>query len=502
MTTERPDYRARARDLSFETRLFIDGEFRASKSGRTFDTLNPATGKVLAKVSEGDGADVDAAVAAARRAFETGEWPRMAPRDRKKVLLRFADLIEKNLTELALIESLDNGKPVDDAAAADLPDAIETIRWHAEAIDKLYDQISPTPGDLVSLIVREPIGVVGAVIPWNFPLAITAMKIGPVLAGGNTLVLKPAEQTPLSALRLAALAKEAGIPAGVLNVVNGFGETVGQALGRHPDVDCLTFTGSTEVGRYFLKYSAESNLKRVLLELGGKSPAIVMDDVVDLEPVVEQVAMGILFSQGENCSAGSRLLVHAAIKDRLLDALMRRFRTWTVGDPLEAGTRIGALIEEPHMRKVLDYVQVGRDEGAKLILGGRRVLEETGGYFVEPTIFDNVKNSMRIAQEEIFGPVLSVITFNTVDEAIALANATSYGLAASLHTNDLHTAHTVSRAIRAGTVSVNCFSEGDQAVPFGGFKQSGFGGREKSLAAHDQYTQTKTIWMQLRKVRP
>ncbi len=492
-----PDYRSLTTALRFETRAFIDGKFQDAVHGKSFITINPATGKPLAEVAEGDAADVDKAVAAARQAFEKGPWPRMSPRERKKVLHRFADLVEKNLTELALIESLDNGKPVADAAAADLPDAIETLRWHAEATDKLYDQISPTGRDIVSLIVREPIGVVGAVIPWNFPLAITAMKIGPALSGGNTLVIKPAEQTPLSALRLAALAAEAGLPKGVLNIVPGFGETAGQAIGCHRDVDCLSFTGSTEVGRYFLKYAAESNLKRVLLELGGKSPVIVMDDVQDFQAVADQIAIGILFSQGENCSAGSRLLVHEAVKELLLETVLKTFCTWKVGDPLDPATKIGALVEQRHMERVLSYIKIGKEEGARIVLGGNRVLQETGGYFVEPTVFDGVNNGMRIANEEIFGPVLSTISFSTVDEAINLANATDYGLAASLYTNNLHVAHKVSRAVRAGTVSVNCFSEGDQTVPFGGFKQSGFGGREKSFLAHDQYTQIKTVWIQL-----
>ncbi|AOE85899.1 aldehyde dehydrogenase [Pseudomonas sp. TCU-HL1] len=496
--TARPDFAALAKSLKFRTQAFINGEFVDAVGGEEFETINPATGEVITKIAECDARDVDIAVAAAKAAFEDGRWSKLAPKERKRALQRLAALVEQNSQELALIESLDNGKPVDDAIAADLPDAVETLKWHAEAIDKLYDQVSPTASDLVSLVVREPIGVVGAVIPWNFPLAILAMKVGPVLAGGNSVVIKPAEQTTLSALRFAELVAEAGIPAGVFNVVTGFGETAGQALGRHPDVDCLSFTGSTEVGRYFLKYSAESNLKRVILELGGKSPAIVMDDVDDLQPIVEQLAIGILFSQGENCSAGSRLLVHEKIKDRLLEALLEHFKTWNVGDPLVEGTRIGAVIEEKHMNRILGYIESGLKEGGRLVCGGKRVREETGGFYIEPTIFDGVNNAMTIAREEIFGPVLSVITFKTVEEAIQIANDTPYGLAASLYTNNLHVAHKVSRAIRAGTVSVNCFSEGDQSVPFGGFKQSGFGGREKSFHAHDQYTEVKTIWMQLK----
>lgn len=492
------DFHAAATKIQIETRAFIDGKFVDAIDGQRFETVNPATGKVLAQVSAGGAADIDVAVMAARRSFDSGAWSRTAPRDRKKTLLRLADLVEKHADELALLEVLDNGKPITDAMTADLPDAIETLRWHAETVDKLYDQVSPTPHDISSVIIREPIGVVGAVIPWNFPLAITAMKIGPTLAAGNSLVIKPAEQTPLTALRLAGLAAEAGIPDGVLNVVPGDGPNAGQALGRHNDVDCLSFTGSTEVGRLFLKYAAESNLKRTTLELGGKSPAIVMDDVSDLKHVAEQVAFGILFSQGENCSAGSRLIVHRKIKDKLLAELIEVFKGWKLGDPLQPDTKIGAMIDEGHLKRVLSYIAAGEEGGAKLVTGGRRALTETGGYFLPPTLFDGVDNGMKIAREEIFGPVLSVITVADADEAIRIANDTPYGLAASLYTDNLHTAHKISRAVRAGTVSINCFSEGDQGAPFGGFKQSGFGGREKSLLAHDQYTEVKTIWTQIR----
>lgn len=492
------DLRAKAEKLRFDTQAFINGRFIPAKSGKTFGTLNPATGKEIARVSECDSADVDLAVAAARKSFESGSWSRMPPRDRKKVLLRFADLMEKNSAELALMEVLDCGKPISDAMAVDLPDAIETVRWHAEAIDKIYDQMSPTARNVVSMIVREPIGVVGAVLPWNFPIFVAMWKVAPALAGGNSLVIKPAEQTSLTMLRLAALATEAGVPDGVLNVVPGFGETAGQAIGRHKDINCVSFTGSGEVGRLFLKYSAESNVKRIVLECGGKSPAIVMDDVKDLKPVAEQVATGILFNQGENCSAGSRLIVQRKVKDALLEQLVTTFKSWTVGDPLDSSTRIGAMIEDKHLSKILSYIDIGKSEGAKLLFGGNRLFEKTGGYFVEPTIFDNVTNSMRIAREEIFGPCLSVITVDSEEDAVQVANDTSYGLASSLYTDDLHRAHSMARAIRAGTVSVNCFSEGDMAVPFGGFKESGFGGRDKSLMAHDQYTETKTIWIQLR----
>jgi gamma-glutamyl-gamma-aminobutyraldehyde dehydrogenase len=485
--SQNTDFHAAAAKLRFETRAFIDGKFTNALSGKDFETINPATGKVLAKVTACDSADVDLAVKVARRAFDAGVWSRMAPRERKKVLLRFADLIEKNAPELLVMETVDSGKLISDAVAVDLPDTIETLRWHAEAVDKIYDQISPTPSDIVSMIVREPIGVVGTVLPWNFPLFVAMWKIAPALAGGNSLIVKPAEQTPLTALRLAALAAEAGIPEGVFNVLPGYGETAGQAIGRRMDVDCLSFTGSGEVGRYFLKYATESNMKRIVLECGGKSPAIVMSDIGDLQPVVEQVAAGILFCQGESCSAGSRLIVHKDVKDRLLEKIKPAFAAWTVGDPLRPDTKIGAMIEERQLDKVLSYIDIGKKEGARIVLGRNRVLQETGSWFVEPTVFDGVNNNMRIAREEIFGPVLSVITFSDAEEAVKIANDTSYGLASSLYTDNINVAHKMARAIRAGTVSINCYSEGDMAVPFGGYKESGFGGKDKSLMAHDQY---------------
>ncbi len=421
----------------------------------------------------------------------------MAPRQRKKVLLRFADLIEKNTEELAVMESVDSGKTIADAVGFDVPETVETLRWHAEALDKLYDQVAPTADNIVAMVVREPIGVVGLVLPWNFPLYVTMWKLAPALAGGNSVIIKPSELTSLTTLRLAKLAAEAGLPEGVLSVVPGFGETAGQALGRHADVDCLSFTGSGEVGRYFLQYSAETNLKRVVLELGGKSPAVVLDDVRDLKAVAEQVAIGCLFHQGQNCSAGSRLIVQQGVKNALLDELVSVFKSWTVGDPLDPASRLGALVEEKHMNRILSYIDTGKKEGARLILGGGQVLQSSGGFFLEPTIFDEVTNSMTIAREEIFGPVLSIIACTDTQDAIRKANETNYGLAASLYTDSVDNAHQVAKSLRAGQVSVNCFSEGDQTVPFGGYKQSGFGGRDKGLQAHEQYLETKAIWMQL-----
>ena len=483
-------------EVRLRTQMFAGGDFVDAVSGRTYPVENPANGQTIAEVAEGGVEDVDRAVEAARRAAPG--WAATPPADRKKLLQRFADLIDENSEELARIETLDVGKPISDTRSLDIPDSAATIRWHAEATDKLYDQVAPTGPGAVAMVVREPLGVVGAIVPWNYPLQMAAWKLGPILATGNAVVMKPAQVTSLSLLRVAELGAEAGLPDGVLNVVTGPGSVVGTAIARHPGIDGVAFTGSTEVGRTVLEHSARTNLKRVALELGGKSPQIVMADAANLDRVADRVANAIFWNMGENCSAGSRLLVDRRVKGPLLDRLVGLVeRDWIVGDPMNDTTRVGPLITKSHMEKVLGYIDAGRAEGARTVTGGGRVREDSGGWFVSPTIFDRATNEMRIAREEIFGPVLSVIEFEGEDEAIAIANDTDYGLAASLYTENVRTAHRMARAIKAGVVGVNNYSEGDLTTPFGGFRQSGFGGHDKSVHAHDQYTNLKTIWIDM-----
>ncbi len=410
--------------------------------------------------------------------------------------MRLADLMEQHGEELAILETLDVGKPIGDSLTVDVPSSANCIRWYGEACDKVYDEVAPSGPKAFGTITREPIGVVAAVVPWNFPLLMACWKLGPALAAGNSVVLKPAEQSSLTALRLAELAMQAGLPEGVLNVVSGFGPTAGQALGMHMDVDCLAFTGSGDVGKLFLQYSGRSNMKRVWLECGGKTPNIVFADCHDLKKAAKSAAIGIFYNQGEVCTAASRLIVQDTIKDEFLVEVLKVAATLQPGDPMDLDTSMGALVEEKHMNRVLDYIQTGKDEGAKLLCGGERVLLNQGGYYVAPTIFDGVKNSMRIAQEEIFGPVLSTITFKDADEAVAIANDTIYGLAACLWTGDVNKALKLSRRIRAGNMWVNCWDGGDMSMPFGGYKQSG-NGRDKSLHALDKYTEIKATWIDL-----
>jgi 4-guanidinobutyraldehyde dehydrogenase/NAD-dependent aldehyde dehydrogenase len=490
------DWHERAAALAPRTHAFIDGQYVPAASGATFDCINPATGKVVARVASCDAADVERAVAGARRTFEAGHWSRRAPAARKKVLLRFAELIRKHREELALTETLDMGKPITDSLKIDIPAAANCIAWYAEAIDKVYDQVAPTAHDSLAMITREPAGVVGAIVPWNFPLLMASWKLGPALATGNSVVLKPSEKSPLTALRVAELAIEAGLPEGVLNVVPGFGYTAGEALAMHMDVDCVAFTGSTRVGKMMLEYAGRSNMKRVWLECGGKAPNVVMGDVADLDRAANAAAYGIFFNQGEMCSAASRLVVHESVRDPLLEKIVEIGRTMMPGDPLDPKTRLGAIVDQVQLNTVLGFIESGRRQGANLRFGGNRARIESGGYFVEPTVFDNVTMQMKIAREEIFGPVLSAITFKDVDEAVRIANDVSYGLTAAVWSRDITTAHRVAKALRAGTVYVNCYDASDITVPFGGFKQSG-NGRDKSLHAMDKYTELKTTWIDL-----
>jgi 4-guanidinobutyraldehyde dehydrogenase/NAD-dependent aldehyde dehydrogenase len=490
------NWHERAAALAPRTHAFIDGQYVPAASGATFDCINPATGKVVAQVASCDAADVERAVAGARRTFEAGHWSRRPPAARKKVLLRFAELIRKHREELALTETLDMGKPITDSLKIDIPAAANCIAWYAEAIDKVYDQVAPTAYESLALVTREPAGVVGAIVPWNFPLLMASWKLGPALATGNSVVLKPSEKSPLTALRVAELAIEAGLPEGVLNVVPGFGYTAGEALAMHMDVDCVAFTGSTRVGKMMLEYAGRSNMKRVWLECGGKAPNVVMGDVADLDRAANAAAYGIFFNQGEMCSAASRLVVHESVRDALLEKIVEVGRTMAPGDPLDPKTRLGAIVDQVQLDTVLGFIESGRRQGADLRFGGNRARIESGGYFVEPTVFDNVTMQMKIAREEIFGPVLSAITFKDVDEAIRIANDVSYGLTAAVWSRDITTAHRVAKALRAGTVYVNCYDACDITVPFGGFKQSG-NGRDKSLHAMDKYTELKTTWIDL-----
>ena len=486
----------RARVLEPRTQAFIGGRYVDAASGATFTRVNPANGEVLAQVAACDARDVDAAVASARAAFESGAWAGQSPKARKKALQRFAELTQANLEELALLETLDTGKPIRDSLNVDIPATVNCIQWFAEAVDKIYDEVAPTDQNALALITREPLGVVGAIVPWNFPLIMAAWKIGPILAAGNSLVLKPSEKSPLSAIRLAQIASEAGLPDGVFNVVPGLGMPAGKALALHMDVDGIAFTGSTATGRSIMQYAGQSNLKRVSLECGGKSPNIVLADYDDLDRAATAAAFAIFFNQGEMCSAGSRLLVQEDIREVFLEKVEGVARTLVPGDPLDPETKLGAIVDEGQMNRVLSYIDAGKRDGASVRLGGGRVRESSGGFYVEPTVFDGVTPRMKIAREEIFGPVLATLSFKTVEEAVKIANDVVYGLAAAVWTSNVTTAHRGARSLRAGVVYVNCYDADDITVPFGGFKQSGIG-RDKSLHAFDKYTELKTTWIDL-----
>ncbi|QIE48002.1 aldehyde dehydrogenase (plasmid) [Pseudohalocynthiibacter aestuariivivens] len=490
------DWQSKAEALTLPTQAFIDGKFVNAASGKTFDSINPATGAVLASVAECDAADVDLAVAAGRRAFEDGRWSRMVPGNRKAVLLKLADLIRANLEEMALLDSLDMGKTITDASTVDAPGSAHFFQWYAEAIDKIYDEVAPTgPGDL-ALVRRVPLGVVGAVVPWNFPLDMATWKAAAALAAGNSVVLKPAEQSPLSALRLAELATEAGVPDGVFNVVPGYGATAGKALGLHMDVDCLAFTGSTATGKLFMQYSGQSNLKQVWPETGGKSPNIVFADCGDLDAAADMAAFGIFFNQGEVCSANSRLYVERSVTDALVEKLVERAQGMQPGDPLDPASKMGAIVDEKQTQGIMRFVEAGKTS-ADLVTGGERVQIDGKGCYVQPTIFSDVAHDNPLARDEIFGPVLSVIPFDREDDAVAMANDSIYGLAASVWTDDLNRACRVSDRLNVGTVSVNTVDALSAQTPFGGMKQSGFG-RDLSLHSFDKYTALKTTWIKYR----
>jgi gamma-glutamyl-gamma-aminobutyraldehyde dehydrogenase len=491
--TTKSAWLARAAALKPEGRAFIDGAYVPALSGKTFAKSSPIDGRVFAEVADCGVADIDRAVAAARRSFESGVWRDAEPAHRKRVLLRFAALIREHVDEIALLETLDVGKVIANSIAVDVPFCADCIQYYAEFADKLYDEVAPVGARDVAMVRKEPLGVVGAIVPWNYPLIIAAWKIGPALVAGNSVVLKPAEQSPLGALYLARLASDAGLPDGVFNVVPGFGESTGKPLALHPDVDIIAFTGSTEVGKLMLVYAGQSNMKRVSLECGGKSPHVVMPDA-DLRAAAEGIAWGIFYNQGETCHAGSRVLAHESIRAKLVAEIAEVQRAQIpLGHPFEAASQLGAMVEKGHMEKVLGYIDIGVKEGARVALGGKRALVETGGYYIEPTILDDARSDMRIAREEIFGPVVVVIPFADEAEAIRLANDTLYGLAAAVWTRDMNVAHRLTRAIRAGTIWVNTYDRSSMTTPFGGFKQSG-SGRDRSPHAIDKYMDYKTIW--------
>lgn len=485
-------WQEKANNIAIETRLFINGEYSAAADNSVFATVDPTAQQTLAEVARGKKADVDRAVQAARSVFDRGDWSQASPAQRKAVLHKFADLMEAHREELALLETLDTGKPIRHSLRDDVPGAARAIRWYAEAIDKVYGEVAPTGGNELAMIVREPIGVIAAVVPWNFPLLLACWKLGPALASGNSVVLKPSEKSPLTALRLAGLAKQAGLPDGVFNVVSGFGHEAGQALAQHHDVEVITFTGSTRTGKQLLKDAGDSNMKRVWLEAGGKSANIVFADCPDLQKAVNATAGGIFYNQGQVCIAGTRLLLEESIADRFLDLLKEQAKGWQPGNPLDPNTTMGMLIDNSHADSVHSFIRAGKAHST-LLLDGRK---NPWPAAVGPTIFVDVDPASALSQEEIFGPVLVVTRFKTEEQALALANDSRYGLGAAVWTRDLSRAHRVSRRLKAGSVFVNNYNDGDMTVPFGGYKQSG-NGRDKSLHALEKFTELKTIWIAL-----
>jgi gamma-glutamyl-gamma-aminobutyraldehyde dehydrogenase len=494
---DRKGWHKMAGKLKPETRNFIDGKFVAAKKGKTFKTYNPATGEVLAEVTRSDASDVDAAVAAARKAFKSGVWSRMAPRDRMAVLYRYADLIREHAAEFALLDTLDMGKPISDMINSDVPGSALTFQYFAETIDKIDGQVTNTASTEFHYILREPLGVVACIVPWNYPLMMAAWKVAPALAAGNSVVLKPAEQSPLSANLMAKLFMEAGGPDGVFNVIQGVGEEAGKALALHMDVDKVAFTGSAEVGKLMLIYAGQSNMKRVTTECGGKTPQIILGDVPDLDVAVQYAVNGIFGNQGEVCNAGSRLLVDSKLHDEFVQKFTEKAKaSFQPGDPLDPKTTMGPLVTKEQQKRVLNYISIGKKEGAKLKFGGDVPQGLDAGCYVAPTLFAGVDNKMKIAQEEIFGPVGAVIPVKNLEQAVEIANDSIYGLAASVWTRDLATAHKAARDIQAGIVWVNCFDHGDMTQPWGGYKQSGQG-RDKCFETMLHHTQTKSVWMHI-----
>ena len=490
------EYSDIAQGLVLPNKAFINGQYVSAIKDNSMVTVNPATSEVLTEIASCDSDDVDVAVANAKEVFESGLWSKLAPSERKHYVLKLADLLEKHAVELAVLETLESGKPIHECIKTDLPETISCIRWYAEAADKMYDQISPPGHDALAIIRREAVGIVACVLPWNFPLMMLAWKLAPALMMGNSVIIKPAESTSMTTLKVAELAIEAGIPAGVFNVLPGFGPNVGEPLGMHEDVQVVSFTGSTATGRHFLKYSALSNLKRVVLECGGKSPSIILSDAKDLDSIADNVVTAALWNMGQNCTANSRIIIHKDLKAELTQKIIEKLDEWQTGNPLDPQFMLGSIINKDQYEKILRYIEIGEQEGAKLIFGGK-ALNINKGLFIEPAIFDNVTPTMTIAIEEIFGPVFGLIEAATDEEAITIANDSCYGLQASLYTSDLKKAHLFSQQLQAGTVSVNCFSEGDVSTPFGGYKLSGFGGRDNSLMAFDQYSEVKTTWFDL-----
>ena len=483
--------------LNFPSDLFIDGNYNKSISKKSFDNISPIDGKIINQISFAQQDDIDRAVDSARKVFEKGHWSNMPPGQRKKILLKFAQLIERDRLELSLLDTIDMGKTINDTYNADLPTSIDNIEWYAEIVDKLFDDISPSSKEYMGLITKEPIGVVAAIVPWNYPLWMAIWKIAPALITGNSVILKPAEQSPMSAIKIGALLAEAGLPDGVFSVLPGDGPITGKQLCLHNDIDCVAFTGSGEVGKLVLQYSGQSNMKRVQLECGGKSPNIIFADCEDLDAAAEASAYAIFGNQGEVCSAGSRLIIQKEIERDFISRVSKISKKMQPGNPFDPESFAGAIVNNEQLEKINNYVNIGKEEGARVDVGGNITMKDTGGSYFEPTIFTNVNNKMRVAQEEIFGPVLTTLTFSTFEEAISIANDSQYGLAAGVWTKDINKAIKASRQIRAGTVYINNYEEGmDSTIPLGGYKQSGIG-RDSGYQALDNYLQVKSTWAKI-----